>query len=89
MPKKPHPLTDEMCEILSRQPWLDPDVDVEGIAHDMRAAYDLGREEGREDRLKQVIEWLEDYEQVCGGFIRIAYFKQAMLPQPQQQQENN
>ena len=39
-----HPLTDEMCEILSRQPWLDPDVDVEGIAHDMRAAYDKGFE---------------------------------------------
>ena len=35
-----HPLTDEMCKILSRQPWLDPDVDVEGTIHDMRAAYD-------------------------------------------------
>ena len=44
-------------------------------------------DKGREDRLKEVIEWLEDYEQVCGGFIRIAYFKQAMRPQPQE--DNN
>jgi len=35
-----HPLTHEQCELLSCQPWLDPDVDVEGTIHDMRAAAD-------------------------------------------------
>lgn len=48
-PMTDHPLTDEMCEILSRQPWLDPDVDVEGTIHDMRAAYNLGYTQGLED----------------------------------------
>ena len=47
-----HPLTDEMCEILSRQPWLQPDVDVEGTIYDMRAAADW--------QLEQVIRWLYD-----------------------------
>ena len=35
-----HPLTHEQCELLSRQPWLDPDVDVESTVIDMRAAAD-------------------------------------------------
>ena len=35
-----HPLTNEMCEVLSCQPWLQPDVDVEGTIHDMRTAAD-------------------------------------------------
>lgn len=52
-----HPLTDEMCEILSRQPWLGFDSPIEGTIHDMRAAYDKGGDE----RLEQVIEWLKDY----------------------------
>mgnify|MGYP005996838497 CR=1 FL=1 len=47
----PHPLTDEKCEILSRQPFLDPETDVEATIHDMRAAADW--------QLEQVIEWLK------------------------------
>ena len=95
-----HPLTDEMIEdIAYKTIQSDETIRTEGLGvppyrdgrvvlryDDMRKAYDLGREKGREDRLKQVIEWLEDYEQVCGGFIRIAYFKQAMRPQ---QEDNN
>ena len=84
-----HPLTDEMCDEIFKNNLLPEKADdkyYEWQNRALRGAYDLGREEGREDRLKQVIEWLEDYEQVCGGFIRIAYFKQAMRPQPQ---ENN
>ena len=75
MTKKSHPLTDDTIEDIYRS-----DCGADGM---LRAAYD----KGDEVRLKQVIEWLEDYEQVCGGFIRIAYFKQAM--RPQQQQEDN
>ena len=45
-----HPLTHQQCELLSRQPWLDPDVDVESTIHDMRAAADW--------QLEQVIECL-------------------------------
>ena len=47
-----HPLTEEMCEILSIQPWLYPEVDVEATILDMRAAADW--------QLEQVIEWLKD-----------------------------
>ena len=46
-----HPLTDQKCELLSRQPWLDPDVDVESTIHDMRVAADW--------QLEQVVEWLQ------------------------------
>ena len=44
-----HPLTEQQCELLSRQPWLDPDVDVEGTIHDMRAAYDFAVEKIHEE----------------------------------------
>ena len=73
-----HPLTDEMCETLSRQTWLDPDVDVEGTAHDMRAAADW--------QLEQVIEWIKgcpnydlDFHSECRRMI--ADLKRAMRPQ--------
>ena len=86
MPKKPHPLTDDLAErIAPNAQWSSDAGGVVFTYNDMRVAYD----KGDEDRLKQVIEWLEDYEQVCGGFIRIAYFKQAMRPQPQQQQQED
>ena len=72
-----HPLTDEMCEILSRQPWLDPDVDVEGTAYDMRAAADW--------QLEQVIQSWEQCMEEPGTDIQvIRRFEQklkAMRPQ--------
>jgi hypothetical protein len=85
-----HPLTNEKCEILSRQPFLDPETDVEATIHDMRAAADW--------QLEQVIEWLT--ENLCyiqeDGLVRYVYgdgfatiathevvrdLKKAMLPQ--------
>ena len=51
-----HPLTEEMCEILSIQPWLYPEVDVEATILDMRAAADW--------QLEQVIDYLEYYKMV-------------------------
>ena len=38
MTKSKQPLADEMCEILSRHPWLGPDVDGEGAISYVRAA---------------------------------------------------
>ena len=82
MTEQDHPLTDEMCEILSRQPWLDPDVDVEGTAHDMRAAYD----KGAADRLEQVVKWLKATKstvKLCPSVLAVQ-LEQAMRPQEHQ-----
>jgi hypothetical protein len=91
-----HPLTDEKCEILSRQPFLDPETDVEATIHDMRAAADW--------QLEQMIEWLKVnlikhdfhegyaylYDDCSNAEIEVDKvledLKQAMRPQ---QQENN
>ena len=82
-----HPLTEQQCELLSRQPWLDPEVDVEATIHDMRAAYDKGADR----QLEQVIEWIKecpsydlDFYSECRRMI--ADLKDAMRPQ---QQEDN
>ena len=83
-----HPLTDETCETLSRQPWLQPDVDVEGTIRDMRSAYDLA--------IDHMSQWVEEngheyvaynYELGCqSNFSQmITDFKEAMRPA----QENN
>ena len=76
-----HPLTDQKCELLSRQPWLDPDVDVESTIHDMRVAADW--------QLEQVIEWIKqghlyDLEYHTHCLDMIADLKAAMRPQEEQ-----
>lgn len=79
-----HPLTDEMCEILSRHGWLGFDSDPKGLIHDMRAAYD----KGDTDRLEQVIRYLEnDLKFVLWTDDFMDKFKKTM--RPQQQQEDN
>jgi hypothetical protein len=80
-----HSLTDEMCEELS--PWYIAnfdEYDADRIKKGMRAAYD----KGDEDRLEQVIRYLEnDLEFVLWSDDFMDKFKKAM--RPQQQQENN
>ena len=85
-----HPLTDEKCEILSRQPFLDPETDVEATIHDMRAAADW--------QLEQVMKWLDknltnytdnDYLGDCLPFYMLeSDLKKAMRTQ-QQKEDNN
>ena len=79
-----HPLTEEMCEKLS--PWYIAnfdEYDADRIKKGMRAAYD----KGDEDRLEQVIRYLEnDLEFVLWSDDFMDKFKKAM--RPQQQQEN-
>ena len=72
-----HPLTEQQCELLSRQPWLDPDVDVESTIHDMRTAADW--------QLEQVIDWIKecpnyDLETHAGLGRMIQDLKAAMRP---------
>ena len=67
-----HPLTEEMCEILSIQPWLYPEVDVEATILDMRAAADW--------QLEQVIDYLEYYKMVPLDIV-LRNIRIAMRPQ--------
>ena len=67
-----HPLTEQQCELLSRQPWLDPDVDVESTIHDMRAAADW--------QLRRCIWWLHQHLPEERDFL-IKDFRTAMRPQ--------
>jgi phosphoglycerate-specific signal transduction histidine kinase len=78
-----HPLTDEMCETLSRQTWLDPDVDVEGTAHDMRAAADW--------QLEQVVKALNQCKEEKRSCIEVIYLFHEKLEamRPTTTQEEN
>ena len=77
-----HPLTEQQCELLSRQPWLDPEVDVEATIHDMRAAADW--------QLEQVIEqWEELMDSTMTDIQVIREFdKRLKAMRPQQQEES-
>ncbi len=65
-----HPLTDEICkQIVEDNVHWHPDsplLDLTGKTC-MRASYDMGREKGRAEQLKQAIEWMEEnfYDYVC------------------------
>lgn len=85
-----HPLTDEMCETLSRHGLLGCDDDPEGLIYDMRAAYD----KGAADKLEQVVKWLRQHLTMEVASVNLKErdllledLKKAM--RPQQQQENN
>ena len=56
-----HPLTDEICKSIAACYPYNKHIDIEdcGHIHDMRAAYD----KGADDRMEQVIKWLNfDYQ---------------------------
>ena len=78
-----HPLTHEICERLSCFPF--EDCDEEGIMTDMRAAYD----KGAEDRLKQVIEWLNETIFERGSSLEAVNIPEELKKAMRPQEDNN
>ena len=82
-----HPLTDEKCmSLFSFKRLMDESRPIT-VEDSMRAAYDLGRENGREERLIEILHWLRA-TRYYGRVAELAdQLEEAM--RPQQQQEDN
>ena len=82
-----HPLTDEKCmSLFSFKRLMDESRPIT-VEDSMRAAYDLGRENGREERLIEVLYWLRA-TRYYGRVAELAdQLEKAMCPT--QQEGNN
>ena len=82
-----HPLTDEMCmSLFSFKRLMDESRPIT-VEDSMRAAYDLGRENGREERLIEVLYWLRATIYYGRGADLADQLEKAMCPT--QQEGNN
>ena len=96
-----HPLTDEICkQIVEDNVHWHPDWAVLDLVVKtcMRASYDMGREKGHDEMLKEVLKWLKNcihydlfyIEDRALMNVKIRReLEKAMRPQQHQQQENS